>query len=339
MKFSKIALCGSLLAALSLLLVACDAPNLQALGQLQSERVELVTESAEPILVISVAEGDELAPGDVLLTQDSSRIEARLLSMQAEIDRVTALLDEQTAGTRAETIAVAKARLEAAKVELTLGEKSLMRLEELKSKGLTSTESVDVATRNLAASRAQVALADAQLEELEAGVRQEQISQTRALLSSLNSQYALLLIDQKRLEIRSPSSARVDALPYEVGERPRPGDAVAILLIGDQPLARVYIPEIVRAQINLGTNLDVTIDGIEKVVSGRVLRIEAEASFTPYFALSEQDRGRLSYIAELELDYAGPRLPEGLPVQINLEQFTAGAEQSVLLSLRRNKTR
>lgn len=327
MKFSKIALCGSLLAALSLLLVACDAPNLQALGQLQSERVELVTESAEPILVISVAEGDELAPGDVLLTQDSSRIEARLLSMQAEIDRVTALLDEQTAGTRAETIAVAKARLEAAKVELTLGEKSLMRLEELKSKGLTSTESVDVATRNLAASRAQVALADAQLEELEAGVRQEQISQTRALLSSLNSQYALLLIDQKRLEIRSPSSARVDALPYEVGERPRPGDAVAILLIGDQPLARVYIPEIVRAQINLGTNLDVTIDGIEKVVSGRVLRIEAEASFTPYFALSEQDRGRLSYIAELELDYAGPRLPEGLPVQINLEQFTAGAEQ------------
>ncbi len=327
MKFSKIARRGSLLAALSLLLAACGETNLQAFGQLQSERVELVAESAEPIIVISVAEGDTIEPGDVLMAQDATRVEAKLLSMQAEIDRVTALLDEQTAGTRAETIAVAKARLDAAKVELTLGEKALKRLEELKSKDLTSTESVDIATRNLAASRAQVALADAQLKELEAGVRQQQITQTRALLSSLEAQFALLEIDQSRLQIRSPSSARVDALPYEVGERPRSGDVVAVLLIGAQPLARVYIPEIVRAQIDMGTRLDVTIDGIDEVVSGRVLRIEAEASFTPYFALSEQDRGRLSYIAELDLNYAGPRLPEGLPVQIDLGKFAVDAEQ------------
>ncbi len=35
----------------------------------------------------------------------------------------------------------------------------------------------------------------------------------------------------------------LDTLPFEVGERPGPGDVVAVLLTGEQPYARVYVPE------------------------------------------------------------------------------------------------
>jgi HlyD family secretion protein len=45
--------------------------------------------------------------------------------------------------------------------------------------------------------------------------------------------------------------------------------------------------------------------------------ISAEATFTPYYALTQKDRSRLSYLAEIDVD--DPRaaeLPVGIPVQV-----------------------
>ena len=47
--------------------------------------------------------------------------------------------------------------------------------------------------------------------------------------------------------------------------------------------------------------------------------ISAEAAFTPYYALTQKDRARLSYLAEVALD--DPRaavLPVGVPVQVTM---------------------
>ncbi len=41
----------------------------------------------------------------------------------------------------------------------------------------------------------------------------------------------------------APVAGRLDALPYELGERPRAGDVVAVLLAAGAPYARVYVPE------------------------------------------------------------------------------------------------
>ncbi|KRO80614.1 MAG: hypothetical protein ABR72_05990, partial [OM182 bacterium BACL3 MAG-120920-bin41] len=58
-------------------LVSCEDVQLAALGQLQSERVELVAESGEPIIAIAVSEGDLLEAGDRVLSQDSERVALR----------------------------------------------------------------------------------------------------------------------------------------------------------------------------------------------------------------------------------------------------------------------
>ena len=47
--------------------------------------------------------------------------------------------------------------------------------------------------------------------------------------------------------------------------------------------------------------------------------VSAEASFTPYYALTQKDRSRLSYLAEVTLDDArAARLPAGVPVQVHM---------------------
>jgi len=45
--------------------------------------------------------------------------------------------------------------------------------------------------------------------------------------------------------------------------------------------------------------------------------IANEAAFTPYYALTEHDRSRLSYLAEIDVVEEQGRLPDGVPVEVD----------------------
>lgn len=300
-------------------LTACEEPPLQALGQLESDRVELVAEVFETILSISVTEGDQLQPGNLIMQQDTSRVDIRIVEAQANIVRIEALLAEQISGPRSETIATVRASLNEAEIDRTFRMRDLDRLTDLRQQNLTSIESVDTAEKYVELARARIEIVQAQLEELEAGTRKEQIEQTNGLLQQARAQLASLELDKQRHTINAPVAAIVDSLPFEIGERPRSGDVIAVLLSGEQPHARLYIPESVRVRLNPGSTLQVHVDGIATPFTGTVRRISSEPSFTPYFALTERDRGRLSYVAEVLLPVTPNRLPDGIPVQVNFE--------------------
>ena len=304
---------------LALFLSGCEEPPLQALGQLESDRIELVAEVFEPIVSITVREGEQLAAGSLILQQDTSRVEIRIAAAQANIVRIEALLAEQISGPIIETIDAIKASLNEAEIDRVFRERDLQRLLGLREQNLTSLESVDTAEKYVELARARIEIVQAQLRELQVGTRPEQIDQTNGLLQQARAQLASLELDRQRHTITAPVEAVVDSLPFEIGERPRPGDVVAVLLSGDQPYARLYIPESVRVRLSPGSTLQVNVDGIDGALTGTIRRISSEPSFTPYFALTERDRGRLSYVAEVALPALPSRLPDGVPVQVNFE--------------------
>lgn len=301
---------------LLLALTGCEDPPLQAYGQLESDRVEVVAESNEPIVEIAVLEGDVLAAGAPILRQDTARLDIRIREAQANISRIEAQLEEQVNGPRIETIEATRASLLEAEIERDFRERELNRLTGLRERNLTSEESVDQARNLLESAGARIEIVSARLAELEAGTRPEQIEQTRGLLSQAGAQLDSLKLDRERLHVAAPVDGVVDTLPFEVGERPQPGDVVAVLLTGEQPYARVYIPEPLRAGLRVGSPMRIAVDGIAQPMNGTIRRIAAEASFTPYFALTERDRGRLSFLAEVRMPDLPERLPEGLPVQV-----------------------
>jgi HlyD family secretion protein len=305
---------------LGFLLSACEEPPLLAVGQLESDRVEVIAESNEPILSIAVLEGDQVRPGSIIMQQDTTRLDIRIREAQANIERIQAVLDEQISGPRLETIRAMRASLREATIERDFRERDLNRLTGLRERNLTSIESVDTAEKLFQSAGARIEFVTAQLAELEAGTRVEQIAQTQALFNQAAAQLSSLQFDRQRLLVTAPVNAVIDSLLFEVGERSRQGDVVAVLLTGEQPYARVYIPEPLRVGINIGTQLQVQIDGVDQLLRGTVRRIASESSFTPYFALTERDRSRLSYVAEIALPELPDRLPEGVPVQLIFDQ-------------------
>jgi HlyD family secretion protein len=81
----------------------------------------------------------------------------------------------------------------------------------------------------------------------------------------------------------------------------------------------VFVPEPVRAGVQPGTEATVRIDGTGRDWKGRVRYVSTDAAFTPYYALNERDRSRLSFLAEVELvEEEAATLPAGMPVEVEI---------------------
>ncbi|MGH8497013.1 MAG: HlyD family secretion protein [Gammaproteobacteria bacterium] len=288
-----------------------------AVGTLERDRVELIAEAREPIVAIVVTEGDHVEPGDVLVRLDTSRAEARLAQASAVRDRAQRRLDELIRGPRRESILKAEARLEGATADAEFQEAEVRRIGALVEERLVSPQDLD---RVQAARDRAISARDAAAAELSAllhGTTVEELDQARQSLAEAEATVAELEVDVARLTVRAPTSGTIDALPYEPGEQPQQGATVAVLLEDGRPYARVYIPAAIRSRIRAGTRAEVRIDGIERAYAGRVRFVASDAAFTPYFALNERDRGRLSYLAEIDVNGSeAGELPTGVPVTV-----------------------
>lgn len=288
----------------------------RAVGELASDRIELTAETVEPIVAILVAEGEPVTANQALVEQDDRRARARLAEAEAGVAQLKARLDELVRGPRAELVAAARANLEGATQEFEFREQEAERTRSVHARGLASPEALDRARSALDAAQANVKLRLAQLEELLTGTTVEELAQAEQALKQAQARRDAARIDLERHTLRSPADGIADSRLFEPGERPGPGQPVMILLAGTQPHARVYVPERLRVGVSAGTTARVFVDGLDAVLDGRVRWVASEAAFTPYFALTERDRGRLSYLAKIDLDIEGERLPDGVPVEV-----------------------
>lgn len=305
------------LAAVALVAACADTENpYRVVGELVSDRHELTAEFSEPIRAIEVAEGEIVGAGQALLQQDSTRATARLAEAAAALAQQQARLDELVRGPRAEQISAARANVEGATQELEFRKSEMTRIREVHTRGLASPDTLDRARAALDAAQANLKLRLAQLEERLAGTTVEELAQAEQAVKQAAARRDTAVVDLERHTTRAPVDGVVDTRLFELGERPTPGQPLLVLLGGDRPYARVFIPETLRVHIDAGLPALIHVDGLDVPLNGRVRWVSSESSFTPYFALTERDRGRLSFIAKVDITDEGKRLPDGVPVEV-----------------------
>ena len=299
-------------------LTACagdDNPN-RVVGELASDRIELAAEFSEPIVDIAFAEGDRVAAGEVLIRQDDARARARLAEAESAWRQAKARLDELIRGPRQEQILAARANVEGAEKELAFRRTEVQRISELHARSLASTDQNDRAAAAFDAAVANDKLRRAQLEELLAGTTVEELAQAEQAVAQAAARRDAAQVDLDRHTITAPRAGVVDSRIFEIGERPGAGQPVLILLSGEQAYARVFVPEHLRVRVSPGTKAMIHVDGIDQALDGRVRWVASESAFTPYYALTERDRGRLSYTAKVDITEDRERLPDGVPLEV-----------------------
>ena len=307
-----------------LLLAGCDkeADMSRVVGELASDRIELVAETNEPITTIWVDEGAAVSAGDLLVSQDPARAAARLAELEAALKQAKGRLDELLRGPRSERIAAARANLEGAEKDLAFRQAEYERTREVAERDLASPEALDRARAELDAAAAAVDLRRAELAEQLAGTTVEELAQAEAGVEQARARVDGARLDLERHETRAPVDGIVDSRLFETGERPVAGQPILILLAGRQAHARVYVPEQIRVQLKPGSKATLYVDGLDSALAGTVRWVASEAAFTPYYALTERDRGRLSYAAKIDIDESVERLPDGVPLEADLHTGT-----------------
>lgn len=313
------ALATAALAAGLLSLAGCRADAPDALGTLEYDRITLPAPAAERIASVEVREGQRVDVGDTLLTLDRASVAAQTQAARAEAMRQREALAELEAGARSEDIAQARAALAAAEAQARDARAYLARLEPLGRRQLVAASDVDRARAAAGNADAQVRAARAALDELRNGTRPERLAQGEAALDAAQAQATAQSVALDKLRVVAPRAGRVDSLPYKLGDQAPVGAPLAVLLVGEAPYARIYVPEPLRADVAVGTRARVFVDGRDQVYAGVVRMIRSEPSFTPYYALTGEDAARLSYLAEVQLDEQAGDLPAGLPVRVEFE--------------------
>ena len=303
----------------ALLLAACAEETPQALGTLEYDRVTLPAPVAEKIVSIDVREGQQVDAGARLLTLERTRTEAQTEAARAEAQRQREALGELQAGARSEQIAQARASVAAAQAAARDANAYYARLQPLGTRKLVAAADVDRARAAASSASAQVKLAQAALDELLNGSRREDIAQGEAAVRAAEAQATAQVATLDKLDVRAPRAGRIDSLPYKLGDQAPVGSPLAILLVGEAPYARVYVPETIRANVQVGDKARVFVDGRDAALPGTVRMIRSEASFTPYYALIGKDAARLSYLAEIALGKDAAQLPAGVPVRVEFD--------------------
>jgi len=298
-----------------------------AVGTIERHRFELAATAAETIVALPVQEGRAVHAGDVVAQLDDGVIAANRASVAAQVEQLRQRLEELRAGPRREEIAQVQAQVAAAVAQRDQAQKDYERATQLQGRGLIAQAQVDQQLQLRDSSAAVARSAQSGLDLVHAGTRREQLAQAAAALrsaSDLLKQQDVLL---GRLSVRAPVDGVVEALPYRLGERPPLGAPVVIMLASGMPYARVYIPEPQRATLHAGDRLQVHVDGIATPFAGQLRYVAGEASFTPYYSLTQRDRSRLAYLAEIDLPEAAARdLPVGVPVEVPLPAVAGGGQ-------------
>jgi HlyD family secretion protein len=320
---------GSFALTVLLALVGCSRePPLQVLGTVERDRLELIAESNERIVEIPVREGDHVAAGALLVRQEAGVAEPRLEQARAAEAEAQRRLQDLEQGPRQREIDEARAALAGAESALRTDQQELERVQSLVQRQLVSASTLDQARARRDGSRSARDQARARLELLQQGSRPQQVEAARAALQRAVAQRVEVETVTGRYAVSAPRAGRIEALPYELGERPAPGKPVAILLADGAPYARVYVPEPLRTRFVPGAQVEVAVDGEPDRFRGKVRYVAAEAAFTPYYSLTQKDRSRLAYLAEITLDDArAANLPAGMPVQVSVPGGTPTTKQ------------
>ena len=311
--------CQVLVAVAAMIIAGCGGDRDALLGTLERDRVELVAEAQEPIVEVAVREGDAVTAGQLILRLDPAVIESQLEQARAAVAQAERRHAELAAGSRREQVREARARAAGAAARGASEASEFKRIEKLVADGMLPASDLDRQRALRDGSIADQRAASARLAELENGTRSEVLQQAAAALDGARAKVAELELSRARFKVHAPRAGVIDALPYELGERPPRGAPIAVLLAAGQPYARIYIPEPQRAKVKAGSPAIVRIDGSDRDWRGELRYISAETAFTPYYALNESDRSRLSFLAEVVLtEPEAADLPTGMPVEVTM---------------------
>ena len=304
---------------------------------------ELSFVRAGQVLTMTVAVGDQVEAGALLLTLNDVAAAASVAQAQAALLVVQAHFNELQAGPREQEIAVSEARLgmaQAALIQLDEaarpGELAAARAEldaaQARYDALYSEPDrvavtaawanvqqaqavlerlLDPATASeIAAAQAQVQSAQAELDLLKAGAREEAIDAAVATVAEAGATLRRAEADLATAQLHAPFAATVVAVNANLGEMVQPGQTVIVLAdLSHMQVETTDLGERDVVRVTEGQPARVFVEALNADIPGRVIQVSPQATVIG---------GDVVYTVLVELDEQPGNLRWGMSVDVEI---------------------
>jgi HlyD family secretion protein len=303
----------------------------RASGYVEATEVRVAPEVGGRVMELAVAEGDRVAVGAVIAKLDTADTQLAIQRAKADRDHAAAGLRLLQAGARPEDIRqaaaevrTAEADVKAAEAELQSATSDLERFEALlRSNSGSQKQRDDAATRKhvaearVAAAAQRGRAASEALSRLKAGARVEEIAAARAKVAAADAQIATLEKDLSDAVLTAPVAGIVTAKLIDAGEIVAPRTPIVVITDLDRAWANVYVDEPVVPRLKLGQKLVLITDAGHRL-DGTITFISPKAEFTPRNVQTAEERSRLVYRIKVTADNRDGILKSGMPVEAEL---------------------
>ena len=301
-------------------------------GHVEATEVHVSAEVGGRIVDLKVDEGARVASGDVIATLDTRDTELQMQRARADRAGALAQLRLLEAGSRAEDIRQAQAQVEAAEADATTIEAELKsaqldldRFERLLEANAGSAKQrddakarVDVARERQRAARERERASQEVLARLQKGSRPEEIAAGRARVASADAQIALLEKAVHDAGVVAPVSGVITQKLVDAGEIVMRSTPLVVITDLDHAWANLFVPEPAIPRVKLGQPATVHTDAGGQPLSGTVTFISPKAEFTPRNVQTAEERSKLVYRIKVSVDNRAGVLKSGMPVDAEL---------------------
>lgn len=238
----------------------------------------LAFERSARVVNVLVDEGDRVRQGQPLARLDNRDLELRKAQLEANLAQAQARLDELVAGPRQEAIAATKARVQELQQQLELSQVQTRRRQELLDRQAISREEFDLLAFRSRSQQAALDSAQAQLDELLTGTREEQVRAQRGVVADLASQIASVELDQDKSTLRAPYAGRIQRKALDEGAFATPGQTAMTLVEEAKPEVRIGLPAEAARKIAVGDTRTIEIAGRQYPAVAKGLLPELDAA-------------------------------------------------------------
>ena len=300
------------------ILCACetgtDTPALS--GYIEAEFVYVAAPQPGWIIRQTVREGDTVQPGDILFELEQGRETAQQLEADARLQQKQEVLLDISKGARLAETELLEAELQVANARLELATVEKDRWEKTTEQALSSRSQRDVAVAEYQAARAQVLASEKRIEIAGLAARDHALSAAQAEVAATAAGVSVAEWELAQRTVRAGAGGVIDEIYYRTGEFVQAGAPVYSILLTHTRKVRFYLPQARLPEIRLGTEVRITVDGIQEYFTATISHIASDAEFTPPVLYGREARDRLVFLVEADLEQ-GNNLNPGQPVDVS----------------------
>ncbi len=289
------------------------------------------------LVEVLVREGDPVVAGQVVARLDCEDQEAahalalaRVKQAEAQIALAEAGVTgaKEAANSATAQVAVVSARAGSVDVQRKLASRERERATTLALEGAAPKGTLDHAETAEQSLEAETRAAHATIgaASLAAKAQQATIGSAGAQVEVARAGLELARVDEERTKtlvaecaLKAPSDGTIVGRLHEPGAVLGPGARVLTMVDLSVMKATFYLPNAELGRAQPGADAELRVDAyLGEVFRGTVRHVASEAEFTPRNVQTREDRDRLVYAVEIQLDNPGGRLRAGMPAEVLL---------------------